>query len=536
MGTMRIRQRRKNQQLPSSKICLCVGIILVLVLQSISFVPTDNLTLQQEDEEPTVVASSLRQQSQSQPPTQPPTQKQQHKERDGWRIQPKDLYHYPRLARIVQGLEPNDLTVNVTKRQPQQEEPTFKTSVDNDSPRIQRRRRPPVVDIVTTGSQLRLEYLQGQLETWANHSYVRNYWGFSETDDIDPTCPSTIGKPNDHFRKCKRELPTPDESPLLKYFQMVYGQGTRGKPGGWLCAQTRFGQAVGRIGAEYRKRLLWQYQTNKNDNRQQQEATLDFESILPDYLFLVDDDTFVNIGLVIDELESELAAHMAAASSSSFSSPSWHPRVYAGCASFDSRVNISIPIGGYGLLLTKGSVLRLISPIFCNNNRTTTTTTTTSINGNHKDNVNNDAEYQDFQDKVCRRIFRDDLLHDTKYFSTDGMTISDLSYEFSKSPDDFCFNSDWLYAYFSNYYFLSVEPMPNFWRKDTEGFYLHSYRGNSMQNTRSSGGQCVHGSVEKCLEHLNVSSSFPQQQQPHICHYQTPESMKLALTRTSAKP
>lgn len=117
-------------------------------------------------------------------------------------LDPSDLHHYSPLDEIVRGIQPNDMTVNRTSRH-------FDPNLF-------------VVDVISTGSQLRPDYLQGQLKSWASHPSVRHFWGVSELDDRDPNCNATVGKTKDHFKKCKRELPKPTDSVVMKYFQAEY--------------------------------------------------------------------------------------------------------------------------------------------------------------------------------------------------------------------------------------------------------------------------------------------------------------------------
>jgi hypothetical protein len=386
-------------------------------------------------------------------------------------LDPSDLHHYSPLDEIVRGIQPNDMTVNRTSRH-------FDPNLF-------------VVDVISTGSQLRPDYLQGQLRSWASHPSIRHFWGVSELDDRDPNCNATVGKTNDHFKKCKRELPKPTDSVVMKYFQAEYGGGTRRKPGGWLCAQVRFGQALGRVGAEYRKRM---YQRFKEEGQLKITSYDVIHSVLPDSLLLVDDDTYLDVDIITRQIASELNTTM-------------HPRAFAGCAEFDSRVNLTIPIGGFAVFLTKGSVLRLVSPIFCNR--------TSSRNNFCHDPL--EEEMQQFQHRVCQRL-KQDILNEQHAF-VEGMSISDLSYELSKSAPDFCLNSDWLYGYLISYYFLS-DPMPNYHLRSrsnsSDGYHLHPFL-DSLMSYRNIQGACLLDSVEKCLE---------VKEKPFACHYQTPESMK----------
>ena len=123
---------------------------------------------------------------------------------------------------------------------------------------------------------------------------------------------------------------------------------------------------------------------------------------------------------------------------------------------------------------------------------------------------------QQFQAQVCKRMHQG-ILNEQQAF-VKGMSISDLSYELSKSAPDFCLNSDWLYGYLISYYFLS-DPIPNYHLRSksnsSDGYLLHPFL-DSLVSYRNVQGACLLDSVEKCLE---------SKEKPFACHYQTPESM-----------
>ena len=435
------------------------------------------------------------------------------KENDGfWPWKLEELARYPDFSSMIRGHKHNNITVNITNA---------KYHPNNAG---------LTVDVLSVGSQLRLDFLQGQMNSWASHTAVRHFWGFSEMDDSDPNCSATIGTTQNHFRLCKRVWPRPTDSALHKFFQMSYGLGTRKKPPGWLCAQTRFGQAIGKVGAEYRKRIYHQHASSLSADGDS-TTTSSVASILPDYLLLVDDDTYVDVEAITHTMQSELAKVATSTASAGESTSSLtttekkkneddillhYPRAYGGCVYVDSRVNLTIPIGGFAVVLTKASVLRFITPIFCSNNNKNRSTTQHA------------SAYDEFQSATCRQLRKNEL-RERKHFR-EGMTLSDLSFEWSKSAPKFCFNSDWLYAYFVGYYGLS-DPMPQWKMKGLkggpDGFRLHPYLG-SVQSPRGQTGQCLLSSPEACYAAADDPSK-----QAHFCHYQTPESMMAMWNRTN---
>ena len=134
----------------------------------------------------------------------------------------------------------------------------------------------------------------------------------------------------------------------------------------------------------------------------------------------------------------------------------------------------------------------------------------------------------DFSMGVCNQI-NDNQIGEKAVFK-DGMSVSDLQTElatfqpYTKYKEwtiGFCFHSDWLWGYFSNYYNLSKHSDDEFFkdipRDRMEGynqsqiFYredklLHPNMRRNCDNQRTKLGQ-------KCV------ASSP------ICHYQTPKDM-----------
>ena len=132
---------------------------------------------------------------------------------------------------------------------------------------------------------------------------------------------------------------------------------------------------------------------------------------LPDYLLLVDDDTYVNLPLLLDFLRGS-------------GDPSV-PAVYAGCL-FSKKM--SFGFGGFGLFYSRGAVDRMIRPVTC------------------------DGSESGYEEDICARV-RESLVNEGPLFRP-GMSVSDLMAALSAS-DGLCMHSDWLTGYFVNVYGLS---------------------------------------------------------------------------------
>lgn len=143
-------------------------------------------------------------------------------------------------------------------------------------------------DIVSFGSTTRLDYLTAQIKTWASHHSTRHFWGFSELQDYDPECTSTRPeKLEDFVETCRNFHRTTDQdkngarSFFSQYYGLTEGNRDRTHDAGWVCAQRRVGRAFGWLHSQY----------------------AGGETTIPDYLALVDDDSYMDMVAVVRSLE-----------------------------------------------------------------------------------------------------------------------------------------------------------------------------------------------------------------------------------------
>ena len=310
--------------------------------------------------------------------------------------------------------------------------------------------------------------MKAQRKTWAKHT--RYFIELTEHNDTIQNCPSKINIPN-YLQTCKRHNGADSYFMKSVRSRMDWTEkelSTNKNPEGWLCAQRRPLVGLGNVGTKYRKEI------------ERKDADLDDinRKVLPDYLFLVDDDTYININLFQSYIQDI--------------NPSV-PMVYSGCLLERTRHTQKnkaktwyVPYGGYGLIFSRGSLERLFHPLHCN----------------PQDNIkptlleDNDMTLQQFETLACHRILHDNLLDEKKLYRQ-GMSISDIALELSKR-NSYCMHSDWMTMYIINYYYLSnLVPQESFNR-------IHPYKDNY---------ECRYKSVELCDE------------SSHICHYQTPDSM-----------
>ncbi|KAL3795746.1 hypothetical protein HJC23_008233 [Cyclotella cryptica] len=163
------------------------------------------------------------------------------------------------------------------------EPPSFISQTDSSSAALS-------TDVISFGSTTRLDYLTAQIKTWASHTSIRHFWGFSELQDYEPECTSTPRNKLDEFvetcRKFHRTIQQ-DENGAESFFAQYYGftEGNRDRTddAGWVCAQRRVGRAFGWLHSQY----------------------AGGETSIPDYLALVDDDTYMDMVAVVRSLQHE---------------------------------------------------------------------------------------------------------------------------------------------------------------------------------------------------------------------------------------
>jgi hypothetical protein len=245
------------------------------------------------------------------------------------------------------------------------------------------------IDVVSLGSKTRLNYLQGQIQTWASHASVRNFFGFTEDDDFSNCSSTSLDELESYVETCGAMSRNDDR--IAKFFTTYFGLSegnTRSSDIGWVCAQRRLGRAFGWLHSVY------------HDSKQS----------IPDYLWIVDDDTFIDSAALMTYLQSSNGSNV----------------MRAGCLfeKNDDSIPYSIPYGGFGVFLDKAAIKQLSSPIYC------------------------DAGVDD-DSAVCSRI-RDNLIGENDVFR-DGMTLFELFYVFSATKF-FCMHSDWLSGYILDFY------------------------------------------------------------------------------------
>jgi hypothetical protein len=329
------------------------------------------------------------------------------------------------------------------------------------------------VDIISVGSLTRTEYLLAQQRTFGSHQAVRHFFRITERNDTDPTCHAdlTPEKIEGVVEFCSRAA-ADDESVISETLRTKLFRPRR--HAGWLCAQTRPISGLHGVLQKY-----------AND-----------EASLPDYLFIIDDDTWLNMDLVVDVLRRQY--------------PPQEPYALAGC-NFNflgKPTEFKYPYGGFGSYLTAAAVQRLMRPIDCSSTSSATTP------------GEEDRTPTWWTRYACWRLEKN-LIGERQFFEN-GMSVAELMRAYAAglpftsvdawNETGYCLHSDHALAYFVNFYHATVpesavpdgeerrEPRDK-WRR------RHGYR-DLVRNQR----EC---------RHLRDKCPF----NARICHYMTPERM-----------
>jgi hypothetical protein len=288
-------------------------------------------------------------------------------------------------------------------------------------------RSPVEIDIISIGSKTRPRYQDAQERTFGSHVAVRDFHRITEDNDFEAECHSTLKVY--HIKRivqfCRnKNSPILDRHPHLKYMKRDFGPfqwiNKKPNPTGWMCAQKRPADGFYAVLSSYKD-------TGKS---------------LPDYLVIMDDDTYVNMNEVSPFLQTAYPANEAYA--------------VAGCM-MRSRMlehNFTIPFGGWGTILSRPAIENFQKPLFCSqyqyNSKNITLTT---------------AGDGDFASLACWRLSQDPVGEASIF--VEGMSVAELMHAYVTRFDytgvrhwkatsvGFCMHSDWVWGYFVNFYHLS---------------------------------------------------------------------------------
>jgi hypothetical protein len=322
------------------------------------------------------------------------------------------------------------------------------------------------VDIISVGSLLKEHYQDTQQRTFGSHPAVRNFFRITERIDADRECFTelTTDQLDEIIDFCSI---TKHESSVSSMFRTILFQPKKNV--GWMCAQKRPIEGTFHVMQQYRDGME-----------------------IPDYLFIIDDDTYINMDSLTDILLKDF--------------PIQTPHIVAGCNfEFLTKPYFPFPYGGFGSYLTKAAIRRLLQPIDCS-----------------LKNTGSGHVADPFSLLACWRLNLNAM--GEKIYFKDGMSVADLMFKFaSEQPfaqvgnwrSGYCFHSDHALAYFLNFYHIAV---PDEELKD--GVKLNDkvrgkYQFTALTNERGPGrrGECSN-ERERCEVHN------------HVCHYIKPDQME----------
>jgi hypothetical protein len=329
------------------------------------------------------------------------------------------------------------------------------------------RKSQQMVDIISIGSVSKKKLQDAQGHTFESHSSVRNFFRLTERNDTDQECSKTL---------------TPEQVSQVAWF-CKGSKGVSGlkfrllnelyfekKAAGWVCAQKRPIDALYRVLANYK----------------------DGKMIIPHYLFMIDDDTYVNMDYINDFLYNDF--------------PYDTPYVVTGCVFYGAKnYRMNFLYGGFGSYFSRAAIQRLLKPINCNSN-------------------NGDVEYLDSYTRfACWRLQQN--MFGEKAFFTDGMSVNDLMYKYASDQPftqvqswevGYCFHSDHALTYFLNMYHIAVPDHElDAHTNVTDGLrriYQYSAVSNATQGRHWCKGECIY-EHDKCFSNST------------LCHYVEPYQM-----------
>jgi hypothetical protein len=205
----------------------------------------------------------------------------------------------------------------------------------------------PIIDMISIGSNTRPDYLIAQEETFGSHPSVRNFYAITEFNDTEADC---LEKVDRHLlmlitrMRCRpvarRKIGINETSyPVLftlshEFFGFNRLLNEKKNPIGWLCAQKRPMDGLYKV--------LTQYSHDSPD--------------LPDYLIMMDDDSWFNMDLLLPALKAKINPLT--------------PTAVAGCLISLHYPGIGdtkfrYPWGGFGTIINRATIINLLRPIQC---------------------------------------------------------------------------------------------------------------------------------------------------------------------------
>ena len=323
-----------------------------------------------------------------------------------------------------------------------------------------------VIDILTVGRKEDMSALRSQRRIWTSHEAVRSVDFALSSEDVKCDGNMSSDEILQHLFTCRNEgywnRIGASIDPLTRgIMRVAYDRNyvmPRQNPAGWVCAQRHVAKSFIKQVGKYTSETF------------------------PDYLMIVDSDTYLDI----DQLTKELFEQP-------YQVPSHdEPVIWAGCKmNFGNlkenpkeNVAFTTPYGGFGTMFSKGSLMLMNKPLHCSE-------------------LLAPSEYErhicnKYKQKAKFSYPASATIGEEHFFSS-GDSITDVFRKYLEEIKPFCLHSDHLYAYLAIYLKLSRLPVVGDTRHSTWGGNfefnrLHSIMGNEVffddGETCSNDGSC----------------------------------------------
>ncbi|KAL9178437.1 hypothetical protein ACHAXT_003767 [Thalassiosira profunda] len=339
------------------------------------------------------------------------------------------------------------------------------------------------VDILSVSSITNPDLLAAQRDAFAAHPSVRHIFNATEHDDADPDCHTQLSW-SEMERVVKFCRPKRRELMLQANYARMEWLRKKANPIGWLCAQVRPLSGLRKVYKHY----------------------IETREVLPDFLLVMDDDTWYDMEHFVTNFGGW-----------NTSEASYHAGCLIRFSIGTNQANFSAPFGGYGSIMSRGTLENLFRPMNCPSFGPAI----------------GEYESQYSLREICNRL-DEDRVKERRYFRN-GMNLVELMYEYSSTEKyrdvaswttGYCMHSDWVLGYFANFYYASEHVAPateeeKKWMDIVPHLRIQAYRGSEIY--RKATGICK---IECKAGHEGTE----------ICHRATAEWFKMKLNAKSAAP
>jgi hypothetical protein len=341
--------------------------------------------------------------------------------------------------------------------------------------------RTSTIDIISIGSLLKQSNHLAQQRTFANttttttrtkavvtsssssssssSSYnVRTFYSITEMNDTDTTCFTSLT--SEQFQGIVQFCHTEGNSirsnsdttdgtnhhhpnPVAKVFYQNLFQPK--KHAGYMCAQKRM------IDGLYKA-----LQPLSPPKQQQKKRKQLLSYNLPDYLFIIEDDTYMNLDLIVPELQMRYPPNLPYAITGSPCTTITIPdAAHENSNTTTTTTMLTLPQIGYGMILTKASIQRLLQPIYDTDQNHFSKLVQYQLSQNQMGELN----YFTNGMTVLEFIYTwasHNLYTNIDLWKENSISSSSTSINTKNQNTGYCFTSDTALAYFIHYCFITV--------------------------------------------------------------------------------